>query len=59
MGFSQSHLAYLVGVTPSYIAQIEHGHRVPSLLVFQKISLVLGVTMDFLVGQSDKKNEFE
>ena len=53
-GLNQAQLAAQAGVTPAAISQIENGLRVPSVPVFQKIASVLGVSMDYLTGKTDK-----
>lgn len=49
-GFSQEALANQVGVTSSFISQIEKGLRNPSYGLLQKISLALDVPVEYLVG---------
>ena len=53
-GLSQAELAVEAGVTPAAISQIENGHRVPTIPVLHRIADVLGVSLDFLIGKTDK-----
>lgn len=46
-------LAAAVGVRNVYISQIENNHRIPSRDVLQKIAEVLGVTVGFLLMETD------
>lgn len=43
LGWSQELLAEKVGVSAPYIAQIELGHRTPSLEIVQNIAIAFGV----------------
>lgn len=55
MGLSQYSLAEKIGVTQAYIAKIEKGEKEMSITVFNKISNVLGVSMNTLLS-ADKDN---
>jgi transcriptional regulator with XRE-family HTH domain len=55
---SQAKLAEDAGVTPGAISQIESGQRTPTIPVLSRIARVLGVSVDYLTGKSDK-SEFE
>ena len=46
-------LAIAVGVRNVYVSQIENNHRIPSRDVLQKIAEVLGVTVGFLLMETD------
>ncbi len=46
-------LAAAVGVRNVYISQIENNHRIPSREVLLKIAEVLGVTVGFLLMETD------
>lgn len=46
-------LAAVVGVRNVYISQIENDHRMPSREVLQKIAEALGVTVGFLIMETD------
>ncbi|MCG6497633.1 helix-turn-helix domain-containing protein [Kitasatospora sp. A2-31] len=45
-GFSQSALARQVGVTPAYVAKLEHSTRCPSRGVAEQLADVLGLGAD-------------
>jgi transcriptional regulator with XRE-family HTH domain len=51
---NQAQLADLAGVTPAAISQIEKGLRVPTIPVLHRIANVLGVSLDYLTGKTDK-----
>lgn len=53
-GINQAELAELAGVTPAAISQIEKGLRVPTIPVLHRIANVLGVSLDYLSGKTDK-----
>lgn len=53
-GLSQAKLAEDSGVTPGAISQIESGQRTPTIPVLSRIARVLGVSVDYLTGKSDK-----
>ena len=46
-------LVAAVGVRNVYVSQIENNHRIPSRDVLQKIAEVLGVTVGFLLMETD------
>ena len=46
---TQVQLAAKVGVTQSYIGQIERGEKVPTLAVARALAKALGVTVDALI----------
>ena len=54
LGFNQSELGKKVGLTSGAISMIEKGERKPSYEIIIKLSEVLGVTTDFLMGRSDE-----
>ncbi len=51
---NQAELALQAGVTPAAISQIEKGLRVPTTPVIHSIARVLGVSIDYLTGKTDK-----
>ena len=48
---SQRQLAQSVGVTAAYISRIEHGERIPTLQLLERIADALGVDLAWLRGQ--------
>jgi len=52
-GMNQAKLAEKAGVTPAAISQIEKGTRVPTIPVLHRIANVLGVSLDYLTGETD------
>lgn len=48
-GWTQSHLAEEMGVTPSYISQILSGHRGVAFEALEKVAKALGVAPDTLI----------
>ena len=57
-GLSQRHLAERVGIDKSTVALYESGKRLPSLSRLVSLSYALGVTTDFLLGISNRKDNF-
>lgn len=57
-GLNQAQLAAQAEITPAALSQIEKGDRTPSLPVLQRIADVLGVSIDFLAGRTEK-SKFE
>ncbi len=53
-GFNQARLAQEAGITPAAISQIEAGERTPSTPVLRKLALVLKVSSDYLLGNTDQ-----
>lgn len=53
---NQSQLAKSAGITPAALSQILSEDRTPSSEVLVKLAKALGVSVDFLVGQSDDVN---
>ena len=51
---NQAQLAEKARVTPAAISQIENRLRVPSIPVLHSIARVLGVSIDYLTGKTDK-----
>ncbi len=47
---SQRQLANAVGVSAAYISRIEHGERVPTLQLLERIAEALGVELAWLRG---------
>lgn len=66
-GFLQEDLAERVGITQSYLSQIENGHKEPNLSTLRQISEKLGVSLPILLFlameykdvRSDRKEAFE
>lgn len=54
LGLSQSDLANKIGLTSAAISLLEKGDRKPSYEMILKLSDVLGVTTDFLMGRSNE-----
>ncbi len=54
-GWSQTELAKRAGITPSGLSQIESGERYPSTIVLIKLTKVLSVSIDYLLG--NKKDD--
>ena len=52
-GYSQVKLAIETGISQQSITFYESGTRVPSLEVAQKLSQILGVSIDYLIGSDD------
>lgn len=50
LGWSQEKLADVAGVHWSYVGQLEHGCRNPSLLTIERVACALGVTAAQLVS---------
>ena len=53
---NQSQLAKNAGITPAALSQILSEDRTPSSEVLVKLAKALGVSVDYLVGQSDDVN---
>ncbi len=53
-GLTQAQLAEQSGVTPGAISQIENRQRYPTIPVLSAIAKVLGVSIDYLTGESEK-----
>lgn len=51
--FSQSELASKVGIHNNVLGRYERGEANPSIEVATKLSDVLGVSLDYLVGKTD------
>jgi len=54
-GLSQKELAELTGGHVSNLSYYESGRRIPSLELFVKIARVLGVSTDYLLGNTDEE----
>jgi transcriptional regulator with XRE-family HTH domain len=52
-GMNQAELAAKAGVTPAAISQIEKGTRIPTIPVLHRIADVLGVSLNYLSGETD------
>ena len=53
-GMTQERLAEKAGITPAALSQIEKGARVPTIPVLHRIARVLGVSLDYLSGKTEK-----
>lgn len=56
--WSQAQLAIRLGISSSQVAHYETGDRLPSLQVLIDTSRVFGVTTDFLLGLSLKRDDW-
>lgn len=54
-GLQQKAVAFEVGLDQSNYNKVENGKREPSVEVLQKLSLILGVTVDELLRPDDNK----
>lgn len=52
-GYSQVKLAMEAEISQQSITFYESGTRIPSLEVAQKLSKILGVSIDYLIGNND------
>jgi len=52
-GFSQAELADLLNTKPPVIGRYERGEATPSVEVGLRLAKVLGVSLDYLVGNTD------
>ena len=50
---TQEKLAELVGITTSYIAEIENKRTIPSFSILRKICLILNISIDDLIYRTD------
>jgi len=55
VSMSQTEFAEKLGFTQSAISQWESGEREPDIATLQKLSEILGVTLDELVNGSEKQ----
>jgi transcriptional regulator with XRE-family HTH domain len=54
-GLSQAELAAQAGITASYLSQLESGKRDGTMEVLLVIAAVLGVSLDYIAGQSGEE----
>lgn len=54
LGLTQAQLAAQASITPAAISQIEAGDRTPSTPILRRISSVLKVSIDYLLGATDE-----
>src|ERR1700744_6573230 len=54
-GFSQASLAQMLGISPSYLNQIEHDVRPLTVPVLLRITEVFGVDATFFASQDDNR----
>lgn len=53
LGYSQTKVAELTGVTPAAISQFESGTKLPSIQVLTKLANALRVTTEYLLGKKE------
>ena len=53
-GLTQANLAAQASITPAAICQIEAGTRTPSTPILRRVSAVLNVSIDYLLGSTDE-----
>ena len=54
---SQEKFGEMVNVSQRTVAAWESGDRLPSLAVLEELATALNVSVDYLIGHSDAKNE--
>ena len=54
-GFSQEELASLLGTKGPAIGRYERGVAKPTIEVASKLSKILGISLDYLVGNTDRE----
>ena len=54
---TQSHYADLLYISPSYLALIESGRRVPSIEVLIQIAKISDVTIDYLIFGDERTSD--
>ena len=52
---SQYAIAKKIGVSPRTYQDYEYGEREPQVAIFRRIADFYGVSLDYLVGRSDKR----
>ena len=57
IGLSLKELSERIGVTSSFISQIENNRAMPSLTVLKKIADVLDTKISVMLGEEDKKQQ--
>ena len=55
---SQRELARLIGIPASTLSNYENGYRAPSIEILDKISKVLGIELNELIGLKDADDRF-
>lgn len=55
-GLSQTEVANKLGVAQPTYFNIENGYKVPSLGVATQLAMLFGVSLDYLVGITDKQD---
>lgn len=58
-GMRQSELAEAVGVSASAIGMYEQGRREPDLHMLLKLARLFDVSVDYLIGASDRPERFD
>lgn len=54
-GLSQSEVAEKLGISQPAYSYIESGDKIPSLAVTKKLAIILGVSIDYLVGLNERR----
>lgn len=57
--WTQSYLAYVVGVSASAVCKWESGDKRPELPKVIRMSDLFGVSVDYLLGRTDERAEDE
>lgn len=56
-GITQSELSKTLDISPSAIGMYEQGRRVPDVAILKKLSAYFGVSIDYLLGNSDGEGD--
>ena len=56
---TQANLAKLLDVSPSTVGMWEQNRRTPDIEILKKLSDILHVSVDYLLGKTDMKNYLE
>ncbi len=54
-GISSTTLSELCGLSSGMIHKYEHGERLPAVSTLERIADFFGVSVDYLLGRTDKK----
>lgn len=57
LGWTQQYMAGLLGITNGTISGYERNYREPDIDTLVRIAVLLGTSVDYLVGKSDRKND--
>lgn len=55
-GITQSELASKLGITTTALSFFESGSRIPNIEVLKSMAVIFGVSSDYLLGLSEKKD---